>query len=122
VLALLGYSVTAHTDSEAALAALRSSPDRFDLLIADYTMPRMTGLVLAREARRFLPGLPVIICSGHNEVNDERNAGPQGIDGFLAKPVDRNHLCELIRRVLSRPAGHAQPADRRAGALANPPL
>lgn len=44
----LGYRVTAKTDGVEALETVRSDPERFDLVITDYTMPDMTGLGLAR--------------------------------------------------------------------------
>ena len=44
----LGYRVTAKTDGVEALKPSCSDPERFDLVITDYTMPDMTGLGLAR--------------------------------------------------------------------------
>ena len=44
----LGYKVTARTSSVEGLEAFRANPDRFDLVITDFTMPNMTGMELAK--------------------------------------------------------------------------
>jgi PleD family two-component response regulator len=48
----LGYHVTARTDSTEALELFRKSPDHFDLVITDCTMPKLTGIDLATEMMR----------------------------------------------------------------------
>ncbi len=53
ILKRLGYKVTSQTDSVKALEVFRSSPDEFDLVITDYTMPKLTGLDFAREILGF---------------------------------------------------------------------
>ena len=52
VLERLGYSVTAMTDATEALKTFSSDPSRFDLVITDQTMPRMTGVQLAKSFSR----------------------------------------------------------------------
>jgi len=100
MLARLGYSVTTKTSSREALDAVRSMPYWFDLLITDYTMPHMTGLNLAMEVKRIRPGMPVIVCSGHNEILNEKTASSFNIEGFVAKPFDRRELSKVIKEVL----------------------
>ncbi|MEN6439898.1 MAG: response regulator [Syntrophobacter sp.] len=96
----LGYSVTTKTSSREALEAVKSMPYWFDLLITDYTMPKMTGLNLAREVKHIRPGMPVIVCSGHNEVLNEKTALSFDIEGFVPKPFDRRELSKVINEVL----------------------
>ncbi|MGA2227945.1 MAG: PAS domain S-box protein, partial [Syntrophobacteraceae bacterium] len=67
ILERLGYKVTGQTDSVNALEVFRLSPDEFDLVITDYTMPKLTGLDLAREVRRIRPDMPVLLCTGFSE-------------------------------------------------------
>jgi PAS domain S-box-containing protein len=63
----LGYSVTTMTDSLEALSLLEKSPDDFDLLITDMTMPNMTGDLLAKRVMMIRKELPIIICTGYRE-------------------------------------------------------
>lgn len=96
----LGYSVEAMNSGRQAMKALGASPDRFDLLITDYTMPSLTGLDLAREAKRLRPGLPVIVCSGYNEIVNETTAASFDIEGFISKPFNTRQISESLNRIL----------------------
>jgi len=87
ILERLGYKVTPKTDSEEALEEFAAQPDRFDLVITDMTMPKMTGDQLA------------------NETISEEKALAMGIDKFVMKPIVKDELASTIRTVLdNRPA------------------
>ena len=60
-LEIQGYKVEAREDPADALELVRSGPDRFDLIITDMTMPKMTGDKLAREVFKIRPDMPVIL-------------------------------------------------------------
>ncbi len=62
----LGYRVTAKTNSVEALDLFRQTPDEFDLVITDMTMPDMTGDVLARKLISIRPDIPIIVCTGYS--------------------------------------------------------
>ncbi len=64
MLARLGYSVTAHTDSQKAFACFQATPEAFDLVITDQTMPTMTGEMLSQAIRNLRPDIPIILCTG----------------------------------------------------------
>ena len=96
----LGYQVTALTNSEAALKAFENAPNHFDLVITDMTMPKMTGLDLARQMLVQRPDLPVILCSGmRGNITPDKAAG-SGIRELITKPVTMKKLAEAVRRVL----------------------
>jgi len=96
----LGYKVTVRISSFDALEAFRNLADRIDLLIADLTMPQMTGLQLYREIKKIRPDIKVIICTGFSEQLDSRNSKAIGIEGFLHKPVVMSELARCVRSVL----------------------
>ena len=99
----LGYRVTVFTDSLQALAAIRSSPEKFDLLISDFTMPGMTGLGLAEKIKQGGIKLPVIIISGYNMTpNLLEKADELDVQAVLKKPFDEAHLSKAIREALAR--------------------
>ncbi|MGD9975713.1 MAG: PAS domain S-box protein, partial [Desulfatirhabdiaceae bacterium] len=96
----LGYKVTTRTSSPDALDAFRSDPSKYDLVISDRGMPKMTGEQLARELISIRPEIPVILCTGFSDENDERRARDLGVKGFLKKPVAFSDLAEMVREVL----------------------
>jgi PAS domain S-box-containing protein len=98
----LGYNVVATTNSVEALRTFASEPDKFDLVITDYTMPHMTGVDLARKLLEIRPGIPIILSSGLNEQLEPEVVAQMGIKTFMAKTVGKRTIAELIRKVLEQ--------------------
>ncbi len=98
----LGYKVLGMTNSPKALELFRISPDRFDLVITDMTMPDMTGSELARELMLIRPDIPVILCTGFSELITKDQAKSLGIRNFIVKPVGLKQIAAIVRRVLDR--------------------
>jgi len=96
----LGYEVAARTSSIEGLEVFRANPDRFDLVITDFTMPNMTGMELAKELFKLRSDLPVILCTGYSEHINEEKAKRSGIRAFMAKPFVLSEFASTIRRVL----------------------
>jgi len=98
----LGFEVTVHTSSLAALDDFRSRPHAFSALVTDDAMPRMTGTALAREALSIRPGLPVLMISGGDGLDTQRTR-EAGIRKVLRKPHSIAELESAIREVLETP-------------------
>jgi PAS domain S-box-containing protein len=98
----LGYHVTAKTSSIEALEIFKKVPDRFDFIITDYTMPRMTGAQLTVEIRKIRPEIPIILCTGYSQVLSPKKASDIGIDELVLKPIDLGHMARSIRRLLEK--------------------
>jgi len=98
----LGYSVTVRKSSLAALETFSSQPDKFDVVITDHTMPRMTGIELSRQMLKIRPDLPIILCTGYTSATSEAEARLLGIKEFAFKPISIQHMVRLIRKVLDR--------------------
>ena len=96
----LGYTVTAVTDSEEALRLFNENPARFDLVITDLTMPRLSGAALARAMQAVRPGIPVILCTGFSEALTQERLSELGVGAVLTKPVPRLQLAREIRGIL----------------------
>jgi PAS domain S-box-containing protein len=97
----LGYKVIARTSSIEALEAFRVNPDRFDLVITDFTMPNMTGIELAKEILKLRSDIPIILCTGYSEHINEDKSKASGVRAFLAKPVVLSEIANTIRKVLN---------------------
>jgi CheY-like chemotaxis protein len=93
----LGYQASMYTSCLDSLRAFKASPDAFDLVISDMTMPNMTGLQLAREIRTVRPGIPIIICTGFSEQINEEKCQALGIQGLVKKPVITSKMASAIR-------------------------
>ncbi len=98
----LGYQAEAHSTATDALRALRAEPGNFALLLTDQSMPRMTGLDLARAARELRPELPVMILSGHNAALTSERLAAAGVREVLTKPVELRHLAAAVQRALAK--------------------
>jgi PAS domain S-box-containing protein len=96
----LGYRVTTMTNSVDALAAFRSQPQDYDLVITDQTMPHMNGADLARALLEIRPALPVILATGYSTVMTPDKARAIGIREVLFKPNTMQALGEAIQRAL----------------------
>ncbi len=93
-----GYYVEAVPDGAEALR--RVEEDHFDLLLTDIRMPGLDGIELARQARRRVPGLCVLLVTAY--AHDALGAGD--LDGnpidVLSKPFNLNELIDRVETFL----------------------
>jgi PAS domain S-box-containing protein len=102
MLQLLGYRAVTRTSSVEAFELFQHDPYRFDLVITDMTMPKMTGEKLARKILEIRSDIPVILCTGYSELITEQRAQKLGISAFVMKPLVMRDLANTIREVLDR--------------------
>lgn len=95
----LGCKCKGVADPEDALKLLDA--ETFDVLIADYSLPKMNGLEMANMARSKNPALRVVFASGYGELFEHT---PPFKYVSLPKPFDINNLAEALELVLSLPA------------------
>lgn len=100
ILEQLGYQVTTQNSSLAGLELFQKQPDYFDLIITDQTMPDMTGADIAQRMIQIRPDIPIILCTGYSSVISAEEAKSIGIKEFALKPVTRETLARLVRKVL----------------------
>ncbi|MEG3168109.1 sigma-54 dependent transcriptional regulator [Sphingomonas sp. LB3N6] len=96
LLTVAGYSVLAHPDGESALAAVRI--DFPGVILTDIRMPGMSGIDLFRAVHRIDPELPVILITGHGDVETAVDALKAGAWDFLVKPCDPETLQGAVAR------------------------
>ncbi len=99
---MIGHNVVARTDPLEALMLFKSEPDKFDLVITDMTMPNMKGDAFTLELKRIRPEIPIILCSGYNDISTANKLKKFGVSAIAAKPVSLKELTQLIRSVLDR--------------------
>jgi CheY-like chemotaxis protein len=96
----LGYRVTARSAGPDAFEVFLQNPLRFDLVITDLTMPKMTGEQLAQKMFNIRPDIPVILCTGYGARRSIERAREIGIKDFLMKPMVISELARTVRRAL----------------------
>jgi signal transduction histidine kinase/CheY-like chemotaxis protein len=93
----LGHHVVEVNQPSQALDVLRNG-QKIDLLITDFSMPKMNGAELAEAARQLRPGLPVLLATGYADL-------PPGTSAELhriGKPYQQEQLAAAIAAVMAR--------------------
>ena len=98
----LGYQPTVLTDAQEALELLGRLPHDFDLLITDLTMPRLSGLDLARAVSAIRPDLPILLATGYVEDIPQAELDAAGVAATARKPLTRRELGEVVHALLHR--------------------
>lgn len=101
-LSLAGFQVTTYSDAQALLAVL--APDFVCVVVSDIRMPRMSGLDLLGEIRRLDPDLPIVLVTGHGDVEMAVQAVQAGAYDFIAKPVAAQRLIQTVQRASEKRA------------------
>jgi len=96
-----GLQATCVPGGQAALELVVAAPERFDAVITDQSMPRMTGLQLAHALHALRPGLPVILYTGYAEGLARSELEMAGIRKVLRKPVEPGALEAALAGVLT---------------------
>ena len=105
----LGYCILAFDSARAFLGTTIAATD--SCVLADVRMPEMDALALQREIKRTIPGLPVIMMTGHGDVAMAVQAMKEGAIEFLEKPFEKAALLSALENAFSRlPPASAEPA------------
>ena len=97
-----GYIVVSYTDPKDGLKYFYDNNENIDMIITDQTMPKLTGLELAKEIFESGYETPIILCSGYSDFANESNYEGSGVDAFLEKPFDDEILFKNISRLLNQ--------------------
>ena len=102
LLTALGYRVTAFNRPEDALVAFEQDPGSFNAVIADLTMPGMSGLEFARRLLAGSPHTPVLLATGYVGVIEPETLKQIGVQAVLTKPVTAEEVANALRNALSK--------------------
>jgi signal transduction histidine kinase len=94
----LGYKVVEATSGAEALRILRAGEPP-DLMITDYLMPGMNGVVLIEHARVLAPAMEMMLITGYSTIAE----GPGATVPRLAKPFRQSDLAEFVADLLTPP-------------------
>lgn len=97
ILERLGFSVVCARDGNEAVAAFAESPDLFERVILDLSMPGMDGIETWAELRRIKPDVSVVICSGHGRREILQRVAPFQPAAVIEKPYEVMAMMKCLR-------------------------
>ncbi|MFH2204956.1 MAG: response regulator [Elusimicrobiota bacterium] len=90
-----GLAVTSANSGSEAIGILRKQD--FDVAIVDLKMEDMDGIEVLKIFKKMVPGLPVIMLTGHGSGEAAREGIRQGAYDYLTKPCDLSELIDKIK-------------------------
>ena len=103
------FEVEEAEDGDEALEKLRSGP--YDAVLLDIKMPKRDGMEVLEILSDEMPEVPVVMISGHANVETAVEATKLGAFDFIEKPPDLNRLLVTVRNALDR--GQLETENRR---------
>ncbi len=76
--------------------------DDFDLVLCDIKMPKMDGVEVLEAIKKIKPEIPVVMISGHGDLDTAVNTMRLGAFDYISKPPDLNRLLNTVRNALDR--------------------
>ena len=115
---LVGIDVRTYATADELLGALGHLSERPSCALLDVRMPGMSGMMLLERLRQEHPSLPVIMMTGHGDIDMAVRAMKLGAVDFVTKPFGSQALLDLTQDVLRRGAAPREPAVSPADARA----
>ena len=116
-LELAGFQVKSFASAEAALGAITGAFD--GVIVSDIRMPGMDGIQLLGAVQSIDRDIPLILVTGHGDVQIAVGALKKGAFDFLSKPFVTDHLVSSVRRASERRALQIENRRLRAAAEAS---
>lgn len=95
-----GFKVDEAADGEEGLKKFTAST--YDIVLCDIKMPKLDGLEFLQKATDHNPEIPVIMISGHGNIETAVDAVKKGAFDYISKPPDLNRLLITIRNAMDR--------------------
>lgn len=76
--------------------------DEYDLVLCDIKMPKMDGIEVLEAIKKIKPEIPVVMISGHGDLDTAVNTMKLGAFDYISKPPDLNRLLNTVRNALDR--------------------
>jgi len=100
ILSFEGYKIEEAVDGEEGLRKFKEKT--FDVVLCDIKMPKIDGMEFLQKATESNPDVPIIMISGHGNIETAVEAVKKGAYDFIQKPPDLNRLLITIRNAMER--------------------
>jgi DNA-binding NtrC family response regulator len=94
------YQVEEAEDGLIGIEKIRK--DDYDLVLCDIKMPKMDGVEVLEAAKKIKPEIPMVMISGHGDLDTAVNTMRLGAFDYISKPPDLNRLLNTVRIALDR--------------------
>ncbi len=74
----------------------------YDLVLCDIKMPKMDGVEVLEAVKKIKPEIPIVMISGHGDLDTAVNTMRLGAFDYISKPPDLNRLLNTVRNALDR--------------------
>ena len=92
------YKFTEATDGQEGISTIKKQ--EFDLILCDIKMPKKDGIEVLDFIRNHTPTTPVVMISGHGNLETAVKAMRMGAFDYISKPPDLNHLLSTVKSAL----------------------
>src|SRR3954468_24297761 len=100
ILTYEGYKIEEAADGEEGLKKFKEK--NYDLVLCDIKMPKVDGIEFLERAKEINSDVPVIIISGHGNIETAVDAVKKGAFDYISKPPDLNRLLITIRNAMDK--------------------
>ena len=96
------YDVVEAQDGEQAIEAIRSgdNPLLVDAIICDLVMPKVSGIEAITFFRSQFKGVPILVVTGHADIENMTELYKQGVVDYLVKPIGPERLLPAVEKAL----------------------
>lgn len=94
------YKVTEAEDGLQGIEMIKK--DDYDLVLCDIKMPKMDGVEVLEAAKKLKPEVPIVMISGHGDLDTAVNTMRLGAFDYISKPPDLNRLLNTVRNALDK--------------------
>ena len=94
------YKVSEAEDGLAGIEAIKKAD--FDLVLCDIKMPKMDGVEVLEAVKKIKPEVPMVMISGHGDLETAVNTMRLGAFDYISKPPDLNRLLNTVRNALDK--------------------
>ena len=100
ILSFEGYKIEEAADGEEGLRKFKEK--NYDLVLCDIKMPKIDGIEFLQKAGESNPDVPIIMISGHGNIETAVDAVKKGAYDYISKPPDLNRLLITIRNAMDK--------------------
>src|SRR5678809_618365 len=100
ILSFEGYKIEEASDGEEGLKKFKEKT--YDAVLCDIKMPKLDGIEFLQKAGESNPDVPIIMISGHGNIETAVEAVKKGAYDYISKPPDLNRLLITIRNAMDR--------------------
>jgi DNA-binding NtrC family response regulator len=94
------YTVEEAEDGAAGYEKIKNTD--YDLVLCDIKMPKMDGVELLEAVKKIKPEIPIVMISGHGDMETAINTMRLGAFDYISKPPDLNRLLNTVRNALDK--------------------